>query len=90
MNVRILPAGPEARGGTAPEPAFEPGAAHASPGMAMERRTKDAWPRTPPLWWAPAELEVEYERLLVEGEDDRADDLHELIASGYEAPDTGG
>ena len=58
--------------------------------MTMERRTKDARPWTPPLWWAPAGLEIEYERLLVEGEDARADDLHELIASGYEAPDTGG
>ena len=56
----------------------------------MERRTKDARPMTSPLWWAPVELEIEYESLLVEGEDDRADDLHELIASGYEAPDTGG
>ena len=55
-----------------------------------ERRTKDARPRTSPLRWTPAEVEVEYERLLVEGEDDRADDLRELIASGYEAPDTGG
>ena len=56
----------------------------------MERRTKDARPWTPPLWWAPAGLEIEYERLLVEGEDARADDLHELIASGYDAPDTSG
>ena len=46
--------------------------------------------QTPPLWWAPVELGVEYEALLVEGEDERADELHELIASGYAAPDTGG
>ena len=34
-----------------------PRAAHASPGMTMERRTKDARPRTSPRWWAPAGLE---------------------------------
>ena len=56
----------------------------------MERQTKSARPKTPPLWWAPVELGVEYEDLLVEGEDERADELHELIASGYAAPDTGG
>ena len=56
----------------------------------MERRTKAARPKPPPLWWPPVELEVEYEDLLAEGEDDRADDLRDLIASGYDAPDTGG
>ena len=56
----------------------------------MERPTKDAQLKTPPLWWAPVELGVEYEDLLVEGEDGRADELRELIASGYADPDTGG
>ena len=56
----------------------------------MERRMKAARPRTPPLWWPPVELGTEYEDLLAEGEDDRADDLRELIASGYEDPGTGG
>ena len=56
----------------------------------MERPTKEARPRTPLLWWPPVELGIEYEDLLVEGEDDRADELRELIASGYTAPDTGG
>ena len=56
----------------------------------MERPTKDPRLQTPPLWWAPVELGVEYENLLVEGEDGRADALHELIASGYADPDTGG
>ena len=58
--------------------------------MATERQTNSARPKTPPLWWAPVELEVEYENLLVEGEEERADELHELIASGYADPDTGG
>ena len=56
----------------------------------MERPTKDTQLKTPPLWWAPVELGVEYENLLVEGEDGRADELRELIASGYADPDTGG
>ena len=54
------------------------------------RRTKAARPKTPPLWWPPVELGIEYEDLLAEGEDDRADDLRDLITSGYEASDTGG
>ena len=55
----------------------------------MERRTKAARPRTSPLWRPSVEFGVEYENLLAEGEDDRADDLRELIASGYEDPGTG-
>ena len=54
----------------------------------MERPTKDAQSKMPPLWWAPVELGIEY--LLVEGEDERADELRKLIASGYADPDTGG
>ena len=50
-----------------PEPVSPPRAAHASPGMTMERRTKDARPRTSPRWWAPAGIEIEYESLPVEG-----------------------
>ena len=56
----------------------------------MERPTKEARPGPLPLWWPLVELGIEYEDLLVEGEDDRADDLHGLIADGYTAPDTGG
>ena len=56
----------------------------------MEGQTKNAQPKTPPLWCAPVELEVEYEDLLLEGEDGRADELCEIIASGYADPDTGG
>ena len=56
----------------------------------VERRTKDAPSKTPPLWWAPVELGIEYEDLLVDGEDERADELRALIASGYADPDTGG
>ena len=52
----------------------------------MEGRKQSARPKTPPLWQAPVEVGVEYEYLLVEGEDGRADELHELIASGYADP----
>ena len=51
--------------------------------MTTERQTKDAQSKMLPLWWAPVELGVEYEDLLVEGEDERADELREIIASGY-------
>ena len=56
----------------------------------MEGQAKSAQPKTPPLWWAPVELGIEYEDLLVEGEDGRADELREIIASGYADPDTSG
>ena len=67
-----------------------PRAAHASPGMTWrdERRTHGPGPRR-----GGGRLpgsRIESESPLVEREDDRADDLHEIIASGYEAPDTGG
>ena len=56
----------------------------------MGGQAKSARSKTPPLWWAPVELEVEYEDLLLEGEDGRADELREIIASGYVDSDTGG